>query len=74
MTRQERENAAIKAYNLLLKAHELMNDIIWERQEGQPEHFDKLAKLEKLKIIATSSHIKSGLQEISYWQDVLRNL
>lgn len=74
MNKEERKAAANKVYCLLLKAHELLNDIIWERQEGQPEHFDNLSKLEKIKLISSSSHIRSGLQEIDNWQDVLRSL
>lgn len=74
MNKEERKEAANKAYCLLLKAYELLNDIIWERQEGQSEHFDKLSKLEQLKLISSSSLIRSGLQEIDNWQEVLRSL
>jgi len=74
MNKEERKDAAYKAYHLLLEAHELLNDIIWEHQEGQSEHFDKLSKLEKIKLISSHSHIKSSLQEIDMWQDILKNI
>ena len=74
MNKEERKDAANKVYCLLLEAHELLNNIIWEHQEGQPEHFDKLSKLEKIKLISSHSHIKSSLQEIDMWQEILKNI
>lgn len=74
MNKQERESKANRAYELLLEANELLNEIIWESQEGQVDHFDKLSKLEQIKLISSRSHITSGLQQISSWQDTLKLL
>lgn len=39
MTKQEREAEANKAYNLLFEASEILNEIIWERQERATRTF-----------------------------------
>ena len=74
MTKQEREAEANKAYNLLFEACEKLNEIIWERQEGQPEHFDKLSKLEQIKLITSRALIISSLQQVDSWKETLKSL
>lgn len=74
MTKQEREAGANKAYNLLFEASEILNEIIWERQEGQPEHFDKLSKLEQIKLITSRALIISSLQQVDSWKETLDSL
>ena len=74
MTKQEREAGANKAYNLLFEAGEILNEIIWERQEGQPEHFDKLSKLEQIKLITSRALIISSLQQVDSWKETLDSL
>lgn len=74
MTKKEREAVASKAYNLLFEASELLNELIWERQEGQPEHFDKLSKLEQIKLITSRALIISSLQQVDSWKETLNSL
>ncbi len=74
MTKQQREAGANKAYNLLFEASEILNEIIWERQEGQPEHFDKLSKLEQIKLITSRALIISSLQQVDSWKETLDSL
>lgn len=39
-----------KAYNLVREAQNLLNEVIWESQEGQEDHFDRLPKFERIAI------------------------
>lgn len=72
MDKQEREARAAKVYELLLEAHNIVNDIIWEAQEGQADHFDKLSKLEQIQLISIRAHISSGFQSVNKWQETLQ--
>lgn len=74
MNKQERESRAARAYELLLEAHNIVNDIVWERQEGQEDHFDKLSKLEQINLIACRSHIASSFQAVNKWQETLKSI
>ena len=71
MDKQEREARAAKVYELLLEAHNIVNDIIWEAQEGQADHFDKLSKLEQINLIACRSQIASSFQAVNNWHETL---
>ena len=73
MNKQEREARAARAYELLLEAHNIVNDIVWERQEGQEDHFDKLSKLEQINLIACRSHIASRFKAVNKWQETLKS-
>jgi len=73
MDKQEREARAARAYELLLEAHNIVNDIVWERQEGQEDHFDKLSKLEQINLIACRSLIASSFQAVNKWQETLKS-
>lgn len=74
MDKQEREASATKVYELLLEAHNIVNDIIWEAQEGQADHFDNLSKLEQITLIAIRSHNASSIQAINNWQETLKSI
>ncbi len=74
MDKQERANRAARAYELLLEAHNIVNDIIWEAQEGQADHFDKLSKLEQITLIAIRSHNASSIRAINNWQETLKSI
>ena len=74
MNKQERAERAARAYELLLEAHNIVNDIVWESQEGQEDHFDKLSKLEQIQLISSRAHIASSFQAVSNWQDTLESL
>ena len=74
MNKQERESRAARAYELLLEAHNIVNDIVWERQEGQEDHFDKLSKLEQINLIACRSLITSSFQAVNKWQETLKSI
>lgn len=74
MDKQEREARATKVYELLLEAHNIVNGIIWEAQEGQADHFDKLSKLEQITLIAIRSHNASSIRAINNWQETLESL
>lgn len=67
MTRQEREERVKLALKFLSEADLLIKEIVWESQEGQPDHFDKLPKLEQVWFIGvktTISHSVAGLQSL----------
>ena len=74
MNKEERKEAANKAYNLLFEASEILNEIIWEHQEGQSEHFDNLSKLEQIKLITSRALIISSLQQVDSWKETLKSL
>lgn len=74
MDKQEREARAARVYKLLSEAHTLINDIIWEAQEGQADHFDKLSKLEQITLIAIRSHNASSIRAINNWQETLKSI
>ena len=67
MTRQERLERVKTALKLLSEADLLIKEIVWESQEGQPDHFDKLPKLEQVWFLGTKtsiSHSVAGLQSL----------
>lgn len=51
MTKEERINKIKEAQTKASEVRFLLNDIVWESQEGQIEHFDMLNKAEKIALI-----------------------
>jgi len=50
MTKEERESKILKAEQMAEEIRVLLDSIVWEGQEGQEEHFDKLSKSERFTI------------------------
>lgn len=74
MNKEERINRVNKVEELLLEAPELINGIIYESEEGQPDHFNKLTKLEQIKIVSCRALLASSFIQIHGLQDTLSNL
>lgn len=51
MTKEERIEKIKKAKKMAFEIKEIFNNIVWEKQEGQVEHFDKLSKAEQIALI-----------------------
>lgn len=74
MTKKEREYRANKVCQLLEEASELLNGIVWEPQERQPDYIDKLSRLERINIISARAHTESCLIYTRGWRDALSSL
>lgn len=58
MTKEERIKRVDCVAQLLGEANSLLCGIIWERQEGQPDHFDKLQKLEQVMLCSCDNIVR----------------
>lgn len=58
MTKEERIKRVDCVAQLLGEAKKLLNDIVWEGQEGQPDHFDKLQKLEQVMLCSCDNSVR----------------
>lgn len=58
MKKEERIKRIDCVAQLLGEANSLLRDIIWERQEGQPDPFDKLQKEEKVLLCSCDSSVR----------------
>lgn len=74
MNKKEREYRANKVCQLLEEAAELLNGIVWESQEGQPDYIDKLTRLERIQIISTRALAEDCLIHARGWRDTLSSL
>lgn len=50
-------------------AEDLLQSIIWEKQEGQPNHFNNLSKLEQIKLSRTHHSLKLSLISLNDLDD-----
>lgn len=66
MKREERITKMNRVYDLLMEADEILNSIVWEKQEGQEDHFDKLSKLEQVKLSGCHCSIKQSKEMVFY--------
>lgn len=55
MKKEKRVKRVERALQLVTKAKKLLDDIVWEGQGGQSDHFDKLQKLEQV-MLCDSHH------------------
>lgn len=51
MTKKERIEKIKKAQTMASEIKDIFNSIVWENQEGQSEHFDKLSKADQIALI-----------------------
>lgn len=48
----------------------LADKVVWENQEGQPDHFDKLPKAEQIALIDIYNKVKqtvSAIEQFEHW-------
>lgn len=69
MTIKKRKKIVNKAIKLVLEAENLLQSIIWEKQEGQPNYFDNLSKLEQIKLSGTHHSLKLSLISLNDLDD-----
>ena len=70
MTTEERNKIINDAAETAIKLKESIYDIVWESQEGQPEHFDTLPKAQKVAltgILNDALHLTQSLTIYQQW-------
>lgn len=58
MEKEKRVKRVEDALGLIEEAQKLIQDIVWEGQEGQPDHFDKLQKVEKVMLCGCNHSLR----------------
>ena len=70
MTKEERNKIINDAAEAAIKLKDSIYDIVWESQEGQPEHFDTLPKAQKVAltgILNDALHLTQSLTSYQQW-------
>ena len=70
MTTEERNKIINDAAENAIKLKDSIYDIVWESQEGQPEHFDTLPKAQKVAltgILNDALHLTQSLTVYQQW-------
>lgn len=70
MTTEERNKIINDAAETAIKLKNSIYDIVWEGQEGQPEHFDTLKKSQKVAltgILNDAMHLTQSLTVYQQW-------
>ena len=70
MTKEERNKIINDATETAIKLKDSIYDIVWESQEGQPEHFDTLPKAQKVAltgILNDALHLTQSLTVYQQW-------
>ena len=70
MTTEERNKIINDASEAASKLKNSIYDIVWESQEGQPEHFDTLPKAQKVAltgILNDALHLTQSLTVYQQW-------
>lgn len=70
MTAEERNKIINDAAETAIKLKESIYDIVWESQEGQPEHFDTLPKAQRIAlagILNDALHLTQSLTVYQQW-------
>ena len=70
MTSEERNKIINDAAETAIKLKDSIYDIVWESQEGQPEHFDTLPKAQKVAltgILNDALHLTQSLTVYQQW-------
>lgn len=68
MTKEERELKVRKAGVLAREIKQLLNDVVWESQEGQKDHFDNLTKVEKVALVGLYSDACNTVESIAQYE------
>ena len=70
MTTEERNKIINDAVETAIKLKDSIYDIVWESQEGQPEHVDTLPKAQKVAltgILNDALHLTQSLTVYQQW-------
>lgn len=70
MTTEERNKIINDAAEAAIKLKNSIYDIVWESQEGQPEHFDTLPKAQRIAltgILNDAAHLTQSLTAYQQW-------
>lgn len=70
MTSEERNKIINDAAETAIKLKDSIYDIVWESQEGQPEHFNTLPKAQKIAltgILNDALHLTQSLTSYQQW-------
>lgn len=70
MTTEERNAKILEALEMANKIKYMLNNIVWEKQEGQEKHFDKLPKVQQIAIAGLLNHavdLSSALSNYKHW-------
>lgn len=70
MTTEERNKIINDAADIVSKLKNSIYDIVWEHQEGQPEHFDMLPKAQRVAltgILNDAAHLTQSLTAYQQW-------
>lgn len=70
MTTEERNKIINDTAEAAIKLKNSIYDIVWESQEGQPEHFDTLPKAQKIAltgILNDAAHLVQSLSAYQQW-------
>lgn len=68
MDQKTRNQIIIEAKNNADIIRQKLYDIVWEKQEGQPDHFDKLSKTEQVVLIGLLNDATKLFNSLSYYQ------
>ena len=68
MTIEERNKIINDAAETAIKLKDSIYDIVWESQEGQPEHFDTLPKAQKVTLIGILNDALHLTQTLTVYQ------
>ena len=66
MKREERITKMNRVYDLLIEADEILTSIVWEKQEGQEDHFDELHKLEQVRLSGCYCSVKQSKDNVAF--------
>ena len=58
MKKEERVGRIFRSLHLITQAEELLEGIVWESQEEQSDHFDKLQKTEQIMLCECHHSLK----------------
>lgn len=70
MTTEERNAKILEALKMANKIKYMLNNIVWENQEGQEDHFDNLPKAEQVALIGIfndASCLENAIDSYKHW-------
>lgn len=70
MTTEERNVKILETLEMANKIKYTLNNIVWERQEGQEDHFDNLPKAEQVALIGIyndASCLENAIDSYRHW-------
>lgn len=70
MKTEERNAKILEALEMANKIKYMLNNIVWENQEGQEDHFDNLPKAEQVALIGIfndASCLENAIDSYKHW-------